>query len=293
MKLRDLNCRNCNGPLKQDGEKLFCAYCGGTFDIQKDSSDVEYEYIQNAEEYIRLSLERSTAALEARYKEMNAIKEEEYKLKKKEEVIKERRDFFRTLRNIIMVPLLISALFCLLLFASSKVEERRNIKNREAKLAQADEWDPGSRLTPAEFDSELYDSIREAIIDREKEDIDSYTELSGETWEREGDPKIINSYLITTENDCYLYSIVKITMRSDSGEEKDVYDCAALNDFELNSKGKVVTDLTVYKEHSSTFDFFRNIDPDYYNLKSEIIDSKINYKYKRSYVFDISDEMCS
>ena len=67
MKLRTLNCKNCDAPLRQEGEKLVCQFCGSTFDIPKDANDIAYEQIINAEDYIRLSLAKSLLGLEKKY----------------------------------------------------------------------------------------------------------------------------------------------------------------------------------------------------------------------------------
>ena len=291
MKLRDLNCVNCNGPLKQEGDKLVCSYCGGTFDIQKDASDIAYENIENAEEYIRMSLEKSTAALEAHYSEMNAKKEEEYRLKREEEKIKGRKDLLRTIRMLLLFPLIISALFGLLLWATEKSQQRKIIKERNEKEAKAEAWNPGSRLTPAEFDDELYDELRELIIEHEEDEDNTVRIASDDIWNKTGEPEITDAYIISTDTNCYVYAIVKNTMESNSGETKDVYDCVYFWEFEMNRKGKAEGDMEVFTGHSSTYDFFWHADLDYDNLKKELIEDKLTDKYKKYYIFDISDKM--
>ena len=77
MKLKVMNCRNCNAPLHLEGVKLVCAFCGGTFDIEKDESDVEYEKTVNAEAYILQSLTETTTRMQDYYR-----KQEEEKLRK-------------------------------------------------------------------------------------------------------------------------------------------------------------------------------------------------------------------
>lgn len=291
MKLRDLNCVNCNGPLKQEGDKLVCSYCGGTFDIQKDASDIAYENIENAEEYIRMSLEKSTAALEAHYSEMNAQKEEEYRLKREEEKIKGRKDLLRTIRTLLLFPLIISALFGFLLWATEKSQQRKIIKERNAKEAKAEAWNPGSRLTPAEFDDDLLDQIKELIIDFEKKDDGAVMFASDDIWNKTGEPEIVNAYIISTDTNCYVYTIVKNELESNNGEIKEVYDCAYLWNFELNRKGRAKGEMEVFQGISSSYDYFWRADLDYDNLKTELLEGKLTDKYEKYYIFDISDRM--
>ena len=74
MRLKVMNCRNCNAPLHLEGEKLVCAFCGASFEIEKDAADIEYEKTVNTEAYILQSLNQETAALNKYYQEAEAQK---------------------------------------------------------------------------------------------------------------------------------------------------------------------------------------------------------------------------
>ncbi len=50
MKLVNMQCPNCGSPLTQEGEQLICHACGGTFTVDYDDSDVEYERIKTEPE---------------------------------------------------------------------------------------------------------------------------------------------------------------------------------------------------------------------------------------------------
>ncbi len=85
------NSQSCNAPLRLEGEKLVCDFCGASFDIEKDSNDIEYEKLANAEKYILQSLTSSKSKMEEFYQK----KEEETIRKERED--EERRKQIRML----------------------------------------------------------------------------------------------------------------------------------------------------------------------------------------------------
>ena len=46
MKLQSMNCPNCNGQLRKEGEGLICSSCGSAFAIDYDASDVAYQALK-------------------------------------------------------------------------------------------------------------------------------------------------------------------------------------------------------------------------------------------------------
>ena len=58
MKLTSINCPNCNGQLREEGDKLICTMCGSAFAIDYDESDVEHEKLKTEAERERIRIER-------------------------------------------------------------------------------------------------------------------------------------------------------------------------------------------------------------------------------------------
>ena len=67
MKLVNMQCPNCGSPLTQEGEQLICHACGGTFTVDYDDSDVEYERIKTEPERDQRKLEHEKQLLEKKY----------------------------------------------------------------------------------------------------------------------------------------------------------------------------------------------------------------------------------
>ena len=50
MRTVDTKCPNCAGNLEKQGDIYVCVFCGATFDIDYDDSDVEYERLKTVAE---------------------------------------------------------------------------------------------------------------------------------------------------------------------------------------------------------------------------------------------------
>ena len=78
MKLVNLQCPNCSGSLVKEGENLVCHACGGTFSIDYDESDVEFEKIKTEPERDQRRLEHEKELLEKKFElEQKALRESE------------------------------------------------------------------------------------------------------------------------------------------------------------------------------------------------------------------------
>ena len=48
-----MNCPNCNGQLRKEGEGLICSSCGSAFAIDYDASDVAYQALKKQDEILQ------------------------------------------------------------------------------------------------------------------------------------------------------------------------------------------------------------------------------------------------
>ena len=280
MKLKVMNCRNCNAPLHLEGEKLVCAFCGGTFDIEKDESDVEYEKTVNAEAYILQSLTETTTRMQDYYR-----KQEEEKLRKEERQLqaeKERRQAIRKrqilgwIKTFIIIAVIGLGITILADYLRKSSEERRaGQKTVQAeKAAEATSF----RVTGSELasDEDAKEQIYELIRDFEEEEYrDSVFESEEDDWKYNGDPEVIRSVLITTDKDNLLFTIVKVTLSTDDGREKELFHCLTFSDLKVDRKGNVeLTSTRVESREASDYDAFWRAGFDPELLYEEVIDSE-------------------
>ena len=286
MKLRTLDCKNCAAPLRQEGEKLVCRACGSVFDIPSDASDIEYERIINAEDYIRLELAKSILELENSYKNQEKINQE-------------KRDIdLRTRRKRLIKVLGIIALFeCLsmiiwFVFEAVLFSAVYNVRRKKQETQEAAEtavWDPGYRVTPSDLkhDRKFWNYINSDIVEKTKEGYDSRGSVifsSDEIWGVNEDPEIIDRFLITTDDGNALYIIFKVTFENVDGSTKEMYYCCAAENITVNEKGKIVYDMFEGKETDS-FDLRFHSEPELDSIYETYINGN-KYDYDR-YVFEL------
>lgn len=273
MKLRNLECNNCGSPLKQDEGKLVCEYCGGVFDIPKDSSDVAFEKIANAEEYIRINLQRSKLALERKYKNL----EEQSKTKKEQDyqntVVRRRKANTSAIIKMVVMMLIIFVGMAALISVCIKNSNRRNAEKKEKETQAALVWKPGYRLTPSDLGEDFLNEFDEAVIAKAQGDHDKTYEDDNEVnWEAT-DYEIIDTYFVTDDDKNVLSAIVQITFTSESGETKDMYKMYCQKNITVDSSRKIDTEINLYSEESSTNENYWDCDSDLQVLIDETVNA--------------------
>ena len=297
MKLRVMNCKNCNAPLRLSGDKLVCDFCNSAFDIEKDASDVAFENVANAEELIRRSLSDRKAEMEAFFKkkeEENIAKEQEAERRHQEFLRQMRRKArLRTLRSLITTAILCVAIFFTMKFIIEKSKERQATSKAQT---EANTKRPISyRVVPSQLEKDDFvDHAAELVIAAEKEKHEgAVIESSKDIWNLVQEPEILEKYLVTSDSTNRLYFILKFELETKDGRTKEGYDCLYLEDFYVDEKGKLVferDDDRVYGDTSDTYDIFWRLDFDRENMVKEAIGSKWeDEKQKNYFVFDLSD----
>ena len=243
MRLKVMNCQNCNAPLHLEGEKLVCAFCGGSFDITKDASDVEYEKTVNAETYIRQSLMETTSQLQEYYqrKEEEKIQDEEKarEAERKKVQDKRKKKLLSWIRSFIIIALLSIGIIVIVQYLSKRANdmkaEEKARKARQAAEATTFRVTGSELMTEPETMAEVYGMICQFEIDEYSETI---YDMEDE-WALKTEPEVIRSCLITSDEDNSLYSIVKIILSTDDGREKELYQCVVVPNIKVDRKGEV------------------------------------------------------
>ena len=282
MKLKVMNCKSCNAPLRLEGEKLVCDFCGASFDIEKDSNDIEYEKLANAEKYILQSLTSSKSKMEEFYQ-----KKEEESIRKEKEDEERRKQLAKDVRKKTRRDLLKYGIFFLILIAGMILlirfsDDRREKRKAEEKASQIEKNRdvPSYRVTDTQLkkDSKTLQKIHELALDYERKEVhcDELIEDFQVTWNMVSDPQILEEYLFTTEKGNGVYMLLKVTLESDDGRTRDVYDCVVVSDITVNREGKlsIPKDVYVNSEKASDYDYFWDGSPDETLIKSEIIEGK-------------------
>lgn len=260
MKLRTLNCKNCDAPLRQEGEKLVCQFCGSTFDIPKDANDIAYEQIINAEDYIRLSLAKSLLGLEKKYSDQALMNQ----ANRDRDLQMRRARMTNMLKRtaIYMVIALMVALFFTVL--TLKLSDNR----RQSKKPVVEEvtWNPGYRITPSDLkaDKEFGKLLDGGLIEEERQGYDDHGAIifgSDDIWNISKDPEILGKYLVTEEDRNTLYIVYKITFEKGDGTIKEMYDCQAYEKITIDEDGNIVYDRKEGK-NTDDYDFRFHADPE-------------------------------
>lgn len=286
MRLRTLDCKNCAAPLRQEGAKLVCRSCGSVFDIPNDASDIEYERIVNAEDYVRLELAKSILELENSYKTQEQINQE----KRDKDFAARRNRTIKVTGMIVLfasISMIVSFVIGAVLF--SAVQNARYKKERAQAATETEVWDPGYRITPNDLknDRKFWDYINSDIIAETKAGYDSRGSVifgSDEIWGVNRDPEIIGRYLITTKNSNALYIIFKVTFENVDGSTKEMYYCCASENIKVNEKGKIVYGAFEGKD-TDTHDFRFYSETDLDSIYRTYIDGS-DSDYHR-YVFEL------
>lgn len=282
MKLRTLNCKNCDAPLRQEGEKLVCQFCGSTFDIPKDANDIAYEQIINAEDYIRLSLAKSLLGLEKKYSDQALMNQ----AKRDRDLQMRRARMTNMLKRtvIYMVIALMVALFFTVL--TLKLSDNR----RQSKKPVVEEvtWNPGYRITPSDLkaDKEFGKLLDGGLIAEERQGYDDRGAIifgSDDIWNISKDPEILGKYLVTEEDRNTLYIVYKITFEKGDGTIKEMYDCQAYEWITIDEDGNIVYDRRQGKT-TDDYDFRFHADPELEPIMKTYIDP--NRANSSKYMFE-------
>ena len=84
MKLQSMNCPNCNGQLKKEGENFICSSCGSAFTIDYDEADVKYTELVTQADRTKMLLQSDLEVMQTDFQlsESMADREQQRKLQK-------------------------------------------------------------------------------------------------------------------------------------------------------------------------------------------------------------------
>ena len=263
MKLKVMSCKNCNAPLHLEGGKLVCAFCGSSFYIEKDDSDIEYERTVNAEAYILQSLTKETNELNEYYKMTEAGKLAQEKVREEKDLLKRRenqkKSIFFGIKSFIIITLISAGIIFSVQF-SLKNDDKKAAREKEARIAKAEQA-VTTRVTKSELENspKVLNKIENMVYDFESSEYEEEEkEVDDEIWVISQDPKIVSTYLLTTEEDSTVYSIVKTVFKTSDGREKEVYNCVAIDGLTVDKKGNVKLDPKehVYSPEASDYEYY-------------------------------------
>lgn len=263
MKLKAMSCKNCNAPLHLEEGKLVCQFCGSVFDIEKDAEDIEYEKTVNAEAYILQALTNETNELNEYYRKAEEEKLAREKAREEEMMQIRRKNLKKSISQGIrtfIIFTLISAGIIVLVELSLKNDEKKKEREREARIARAEQAQT-TRVTKTELENspKVMYKIEELVYAYESSEYEEKEkEVDDEIWTLSQEPKIVSSYLLTTDEKSTVYSFVKVVFKSGDGREKEVYNCVALDGLTVDANGKVRLDSKeyVYDLEASDYEYY-------------------------------------
>ena len=289
MKLKVLTCKLCESPMHFEDGKLVCAYCGAVRDVEKDASDAEYEQIANAEEHIRLSLERQKQELEDYY-----AQEEQRQIEAEEEAARQERkrkikEKMRRLRR----TLIIFGVILAVCFASgfmikyyvqrdAKTEMATPVTTQKEDIRKNDHVSRADLLKDPHF---LEQAEGAALQQAEKVRSSNIIVSADERWSLSGTPILLETYLVTSKNESYLFFFYQSTLTTKAGDKREVYNCIAMQDIQVSSDGKVSYGSRVYEQKGGDYDFLWKCAFDLEQIRGEIIGSKRDDVMEKHFIY--------
>ena len=296
MKLKIQSCPQCEAPLHLEGERLVCEYCGFNKEIEKDSNDIAYEQIANAEEFIRRSLQNKKAELQEYYAE-----QERKQLEKEAEEARRQRKrkierMVRRLKSLLKTCIIIVVMFLVARFLGpvliNKIKESKaqsatvntTTTTTKEKVRKNNQVGKSDILS----DPTIMEKAEKMALDYVTDQHDRGILISSkEIWNISGTPKLLEKYYISSENKNGLYFIYETTIATDGGDTKTAYDCIVLYGITVSSDGTVNLPDRAHDEKAEDYDFFWHAGFSLENLKKDVLGEKRENKMTRYFIFEL------
>lgn len=262
MKLQSMNCPNCGGDLKKEGNVLACENCGSTFAIDYDDADVEYEKLSTEDERNRQQYEHEKEMLETQYRLQEEARLKQLKFEKSE--LRKKR-ISNSIRSLISVVIVFSVIGGIVYFTYRYMDKNGLLDEAKKSMmpttteTTADPYD----ITKEDIlaDSEFLENAKASILssyhsDRDGDTASTYDSGWLEYTISEGDPEIYDTYYLVSNKDYgdknRLYYLIKFSFINDeTGEVTEVYDALYLRDLKINANGKITCDFSVRGDRGS------------------------------------------
>ena len=257
MKLQSMNCPNCNGQLKKEGENFICSSCGSAFAIDYDDSDVAYKALQ-----------------------------------KQDEIMEKTKGFRIVFFAIMALTMLVMVFVFVKMFHSfqKNTDDMKNgFGNRTSFVTEIvfdNELGKDLILSDTEF-LQNADAAAVSLLKSEHKTV-KYTDFM---WEKnlmsppeaslDGDPQMVGSYLMTSGLSNHYVMIYKLDFAFEYNSEtniKTMYDCVILSDLSVSDDGKIQSDYQGRTERHTGADLTFMAYEDKDQLYREVVLGKPGYE---------------
>lgn len=257
MKLQSMNCPNCNGQLRKEGEGLICSSCGSAFAIDYDDSDVAYKALQ-----------------------------------KQDEIMEKTRGFRIVFMVIVAVTMLVMVFVFIKIFQSFKKnsDDMMNGFGNENGIVteKASDLEISKDLILA--DTEFLKNAEASAVSLLKSEHKTVKYFDF-MWEKnlmsppeaslDGDPQMVGSYLMTSGHSNRYVMIYKLEFAFEYNSEKNtktMYDCVILDNLTVSDDGKIRSDYQVRAERHTGADLTFMAYEDKDQLYREVVLGKSGYE---------------
>lgn len=255
MKLQSMNCPNCNGQLRKEGDGLVCSSCGSAFAIDYDASDVAYRALQKQDE------------------------------------IFQKTKGFRIAMAVIALLTTGVMIFIFVKVFSSFNKRFSDMKNGNEKAVVSatllgNEISKDLILSDTEFLNKAEESAV-SLLKSEHKTV-KYTDLM---WEKnlmtapeatlDADPEMVGSYLMTNSLSNYYVMVFKLDFAFEYESEKNIktmYDCVVISNLSVSDDGKIESNYQVRTERHTGADLTFMAYEDKDRLYNEVVLGKPGYE---------------
>ena len=283
MKLTSINCPNCNGQLREEGDKLICTMCGSAFAIDYDESDVEHEKLKTEAERERIRIERE--------KELMATKmrlEEEAQIRRAERA---RKQISGGMLKFLLIPVILIFVgsICSFIFfgvVARNVSKRStsflNSTTKTSSVATSKPTEPALTKDTILNDQSFVENALASGVSFSKtkhsgfvNDFDLKSELNLSMVPQatlSGEPKLVNVYFIEADT-TYFIMVYELTFGYDQDIDrtKTMYFSCYLSGISRNDAGKIASDYNVKMDYGTGMDLSYSAYADKDQLYREVV----------------------
>lgn len=252
MRTVDMKCPNCAGRLEVQGNNYICKFCGSSFAIDYDESDVEYERLKTVAEQEEKQRAHEKELLERKFElEQKAQIESEKREIRRERQRRAGSSAKRLISTMVTLAVMLGIGYFMYIFVVRFAYKGSGSSSGGAHLL--------ATPTPAPNYHPVADDFKDAMDDFIKSGrnvqlgIDSCTDWNGtggiHDFEKT-DVKLVDAYLITDipgvdeDESNRLVIIYEVTWYHEDDGEKICYDAVYFEGIRVNPNGGVISDFS-------------------------------------------------
>ena len=262
MRTVDMKCPNCAGRLEIQENNYVCKFCGSSFAIDYDESDVEYERLKTVAEQEEKQRIHEKELLERTFElEQQAQIDAEMRQVKRERQQRAGSSAKRMISLLVMLAVMLGIGYCMYLFIVRLGYTGSRGSSGGAGLLATPTPAPNYHPVADDFKDSMDDFIKTGT--KVQWDIETCVDWNGNGAVQEYDKtdvKLVDAYIVTDipgvdkEESNRLVIIYQVTWNNENHGEQICYDAVYFEGIRVNPNGGVISDFdgrTIYRSDAA------------------------------------------